>query len=63
MPYVSLKCPENALKMKGRGDAYAITIDLALCDGMACRRCERVCKEKCFDLNALLTCDSQEAVS
>jgi methylamine methyltransferase corrinoid protein reductive activase len=55
-----IKCPENALKMKRRGDAYAITIDLALCDGMACRRCERVCKEKSFNLNALLTCDSQE---
>jgi methylamine methyltransferase corrinoid protein reductive activase len=57
-----LKCPENALKMKRRGDAYAITIDLALCDGMACRRCERVCKEKSFNLNALLTCE-QEPVS
>ncbi len=33
-----LKCPENALKMKRQGDAYAITIDLALCDGMACRQ-------------------------
>jgi methylamine methyltransferase corrinoid protein reductive activase len=55
-----LKCPENALKMKRKGDAYSITIDLALCNGMACRRCERACKEKVFDLKALLTCDSQE---
>ena len=55
-----LKCPENALQMKRQGDTYAITIDLALCDGMACRRCERVCKQKGFDLKALLTCDSPE---
>ena len=58
-----LKCPENALKMKRQGDAYAITIDLALCEGMACRRCERVCKEKSFNLKALLTCDSPEPAS
>lgn len=49
------ECPENALRMRRRGEDYAITINLALCDGMACRRCERVCSEKCFDLLALLT--------
>jgi methylamine methyltransferase corrinoid protein reductive activase len=58
-----LRCPENALKMKRHGDSYAITIDIALCDGMACRRCERVCKEKVFDLAALLTCESAGEVS
>ena len=52
-----VECPENALKMKRQGDDYAITINLALCDGMACRRCERVCSEKSFDLLALLTSD------
>lgn len=55
-----VQCPENALKMKRHGDSYSITIDMALCDGMACRRCERVCKEKVFDLAALLTCESKE---
>lgn len=50
-----VECPENALKMKRSGDDYAITINLALCDGMACRRCERICSEKSFDLLALLT--------
>lgn len=55
-----LNCPEKALQMKRRGDEYAITINLALCNGMACRRCERVCKPKGFDLKALLTCDSEE---
>ena len=54
-----VQCPENALKMKRHGDSFAITIDMARCDGMACRRCERVCKEKVFDLEALLTCDSK----
>ena len=58
-----LQCPENALKMKRKGDSYEITIDMALCDGMACRRCERVCKEKAFDLAALLTCESKEAAA
>jgi methylamine methyltransferase corrinoid protein reductive activase len=54
-----LQCPENALRMKRQGDAYAITIDMALCDGMACRRCERVCKEKVFNLADLITCESR----
>lgn len=58
-----LNCPENALKMKRRGDSFFITIDLALCDGMACRRCERACKEKVFDLAALLTSEIKEAAS
>jgi methylamine methyltransferase corrinoid protein reductive activase len=50
-----LECPEKALHMKRRGEKYAITINLALCNGVACRRCERVCKEKAFDLIALLS--------
>lgn len=49
-----LECPEKALKMKRFGDKYSISINLALCNGVACRRCERVCKEKAFDLIALL---------
>jgi methylamine methyltransferase corrinoid protein reductive activase len=54
-----LECPEKALQMKRRGDEYVITINLALCDGMACRRCERVCIQKKFDLIALLTADAE----
>jgi NAD-dependent dihydropyrimidine dehydrogenase PreA subunit len=50
-----LECPEKALQMKRRGEKYAITINLALCNGVACRRCERACKEKTFDLIALLS--------
>ncbi len=44
------ECPEKALQLEERGGGFAITIDLALCDGLACRRCERVCSEKVFDL-------------
>ncbi|NLI80596.1 MAG: methylamine methyltransferase corrinoid protein reductive activase [Deltaproteobacteria bacterium] len=57
-----LECPEKALKMKRRGERYAITINLALCNGVACRRCERVCKEKAFDLIALL-CSKDDPAS
>ena len=57
-----LECPENALQMKRAGEDYTITINLALCNGVACRRCERVCKAKGFDLIRLLTssCDPRE---
>jgi methylamine methyltransferase corrinoid protein reductive activase len=53
-----VNCPEHALQMKRRGDEFDITINLALCNGVACRRCERVCKEKAFDLISLLTSQS-----
>ena len=49
------ECPENALDMEERDGGEAITINLALCDGVACRRCERACSEKIFDLIELLT--------
>lgn len=53
------ECPENALSMQSQDD-LAITINLALCDGVACRRCERSCGEKVFDLIKLLTAPSKE---
>lgn len=49
------ECPENALKMETENEDFRILISLALCDGVACRRCERACKEKVFDLIALIT--------
>ena len=49
------ECPENALSMEEQDDGFAISINLALCDGVACRRCERRCKDKVFDLIDLLT--------
>jgi methylamine methyltransferase corrinoid protein reductive activase len=49
------ECPENALSMEELEEGCAITINLALCDGVACRRCERACSEKGFNLLELLT--------
>jgi methylamine methyltransferase corrinoid protein reductive activase len=48
-------CPENALELEEAGDNFKLTIDLAFCDGIACRRCERVCSEKCFKLVEIIT--------
>ncbi|UCF89799.1 MAG: hypothetical protein JSW39_15990, partial [Desulfobacterales bacterium] len=50
-----VECPENALVMEEQGDDFELTINLALCDGVACRRCERACGEKVFDLVKLIT--------
>ena len=54
------ECPENALEVEEtpEGD-HKVTIDLALCDGVACRRCERACSEKLFDLIQLITCKEE----
>ena len=49
------ECPEDALFLDEQEDGFGITIDLALCDGMGCRRCDRACSEKVFDLTKLLT--------
>jgi methylamine methyltransferase corrinoid protein reductive activase len=54
------ECPENALIMEEQGEDFAITIDLALCDGVACRRCDRACSEKIFDLIKLITSRSND---
>ena len=54
------ECPENALNIEEQGEDFAITIDLALCDGVACRRCERACNEKVFDLIKLITSRSND---
>jgi len=48
-------CQENALDIEEEDGDFAITINLALCDGVACRRCERACSEKVFDLIKLIT--------
>jgi methylamine methyltransferase corrinoid protein reductive activase len=52
------ECPENALSLDELDEDCAITINLALCDGVACRRCERSCSEKVFNLFNLLTTES-----
>lgn len=48
-------CPENALELEEVGNDFKLTIDLGLCDGVACRRCERGCNEKVFDLVEIIT--------
>lgn len=53
------ECPENALQLEEQRDGYEITIDLALCDGVACRRCERACRDKVFNLINLITSKSE----
>ena len=42
------ECPENALFMEEEAGEFAITMDLARCNGLACRRCEKACQEKVF---------------
>jgi methylamine methyltransferase corrinoid protein reductive activase len=49
------ECPEDALNIKEQGDDFEIVIDLALCNGVACMRCERACFEKIFNLVNLIT--------
>jgi methylamine methyltransferase corrinoid protein reductive activase len=48
------ECPENALILEQAEDPV-VGLDLAMCNGVACRRCERVCPDKVFDLIGLLT--------
>jgi methylamine methyltransferase corrinoid protein reductive activase len=48
------ECPENALSVEELEECTPVTINLALCDGVACRRCERACSEKVFNLINLL---------
>jgi methylamine methyltransferase corrinoid protein reductive activase len=56
------ECPENALRIEERGDDFAITIELDLCNGVACRRCERACGEKVFDLVKLITSRENDSI-
>jgi methylamine methyltransferase corrinoid protein reductive activase len=42
------ECPENALFIETGDELFPITMDLARCNGLACRRCEKVCPEKVF---------------
>ena len=53
-----VECPQHALTMETENEDCTISINLAFCDGVACRRCERACKDKVFDLIALITSPS-----
>lgn len=50
------ECPERALYLDDNVDPVEITIDLAMCNGVACKRCEKVCEQNVFDWIRLLTC-------
>lgn len=49
------ECPQDALLLAENPDRCDIIIDLARCDGVACRRCESVCGEEVFNWPALVT--------
>ena len=49
------ECPERALHMQEEEGDFSIAINLALCNGFACGRCEKVCQEKVFYLKKLFT--------
>jgi len=44
-------CSERALRVIEDTDPPTIVLDQSLCNGVACRRCERACPQKCFQLN------------
>ncbi|MCB2187855.1 MAG: methylamine methyltransferase corrinoid protein reductive activase [Deltaproteobacteria bacterium] len=49
------ECPEKAILLAEDGETWRVSLDTSLCNGIACRRCERICPEKGFDLVALFT--------
>jgi methylamine methyltransferase corrinoid protein reductive activase len=52
-----IECPHGALELARGGEHFSLSINPAWCNGVACRRCERSCKEKVFNLVQLLTTD------
>ncbi len=49
------ECPEKALQLEERENLFEISIELGLCNGIACKRCEAICEEKVFSWNSLIT--------
>ena len=49
------ECPEKALHMEEVHNDFEITVNLSLCNGIACRRCEKVCQEMVFNQKQLFT--------
>jgi methylamine methyltransferase corrinoid protein reductive activase len=52
------ECPEQALHIKERQEDFEITVDFSLCDGLACRKCEKVCQENVFNQKRLFTSEN-----
>jgi len=50
------ECPEEALSLEESKGKFSITIDLARCNGLACKRCENVCREKVFVHKKIVCC-------
>ena len=48
------ECPARALSIKPDTDPPTILLAHALCNGVACRRCEQICPSKVCHLNAFL---------
>jgi methylamine methyltransferase corrinoid protein reductive activase len=53
------ECPEGALVLDDEDGKFSITIDLARCNGLACRRCEKSCREKVFVQKKLYTAEGK----
>lgn len=51
------ECPGKALSMAAGAEPGTIALDESLCNGVACRRCERVCPVKVFSLNRFFKLD------
>jgi methylamine methyltransferase corrinoid protein reductive activase len=45
------QCPEGALAIVSENVPPTLALDQSVCSGVACRRCERDCPEKVFELN------------
>jgi methylamine methyltransferase corrinoid activation protein len=54
------ECPETALYMQEEGGDFSITMDLARCNGLACRRCEKACQEKVFLQKKFYTAEGEK---
>jgi methylamine methyltransferase corrinoid protein reductive activase len=54
------ECPENALYMEEEEGDFSIIMDLARCNGLACRRCEKACQEKVFLQKKFYTAEGEK---
>ena len=54
------ECPENALSMEEEEGDFSIIMDLARCNGLACRRCEKACQEKVFLQKKFYTAEGEK---
>lgn len=48
-----LECPEDAIAIHAESRPVAVDLNCSRCNGVSCRRCERVCPENVLDLNRI----------